>query len=951
MMSPARGSASAEQAQVLPGSLSDRQRRLATLVEIGKALSASLDLASVLRAVHAQVGRVFDARHFCVAIHDADARQWTTALHFVHGRRQPSVTHAIEEGLLGRVIRTRQSLLLPSAEPPGLPVDPGEDLGSEAFSRAWMGVPLIASDRVMGAMSIRGHAPGVRYAPEDLEFFLTIGTQVAIALQNARLYQASSSQVTHLSILLEIAKALSENLELDPLLETVYKEMGRVFDVRNFYIATCEPGAQEWDWALHVEGGVRQPRTRHRLSEGVTGYILRTGRSLLFNATRDCEAFARELGMAGLGELPKSWMGVPLQAGGYCAGVLAVQTYEKENAYGPADLAVFSAIASHVAAAVRNAQMYKEARHWAEEMATLARHAEVARRISERNDYSLRLHSDHRDEVGTLTESLNEMLRQVQARDAQLLSYQEHLERLVSARSEALMHANTQALLAKERAEEASRAKSSFLANMSHELRTPLNAVLLYSELLQDEAAERGLEHLQADLLRIQASGKHLLALIDSILDLSRIEAGRMTIYLEEVDLKAVFAEAAALVRPLADQHGNRLVIEPSPQVLGVATDLRKLGRILGSLLDNAARYTRNGTVTLSTRLDAGFSNVVITVADTGPGLEPEALARLFQDAVGIEAASGRTGGRAGLGLALSRRLAELLGGQLWGESEPGRGSAFHLRLPLAGTPGGARWRSPEASGRPHGTVLILHPDFALRDALSRALTREGCWVAVATRPKEGIQVARALHPDVVVLGVARDGRAGWDALAELALDPRFRGTPFLLVPGWGAPGTARAVRAASLLPREAAPAELLERLPDPQDASGKASILLLESTAGLRAALEAGGHAVAEAPDAERALAALEQGPVTLILDWPGPEPGTGALLSAALSCRAAPETRVILRLEDPPDASQLAGIHRPLLEPLPGDPGTGREDLVSLAKTLADHGLRKVKPGGIDK
>ena len=666
----------------------DRLVRLASLVEIGKALSGSLDLPTLLEMVHGQIGRLFDVSNFHIAIYDDEAGEWEVVLDRQGGVVPPSFgRRSVDEGLTGYIIRYRQGIMLPTAAAVRAFVEREGGIGIGDWPVSLMGVPLVAGDRTVGAMVIQSFNQEVQYGPEDLEFFSTVGTQVAVAIENARLFKASSDRVMDLSVLLEISRAISETIELEALLETVHREVGRIFDTRNFYVATHEKDSDEWEWTYHVEHGKRLPPSRHKLARGVTGHILRTGQSLRFSSELECQAFMEQQSFQGLGSFAKSWMGVPLVAGDSIVGVLNIQSYEREALYSPEDLALFKAIASQVGAAVRNAQLYKEARRRAEEMAALAEHAEVARRISEEKDYSLRLQSDDTHEVGHLTRSLNEMLQQVQDRDVRLLAYQEHLEEMVATRSKELIKANAEALLAKERAEEASRAKSIFLANMSHELRTPLNAILLYSELMLDEAKERGLQEFRADLQNIQVSGKHLLSLIDDILDISKIEAGRMMVCLEDVDLDRLFREVATTVQPVMASNGNRFVLDPCPEVGSIRTDVQKLRQVLYNLLNNAAKFTREGAVTLSVRPGETAEWVAFTVRDTGIGLNAQEIGRLFQEFTQADESTTRRYGGTGLGLAICRRFTELMGGRIWVESEPGTGSAFHVVLPVQGPP------------------------------------------------------------------------------------------------------------------------------------------------------------------------------------------------------------------------------------------------------------------------
>jgi signal transduction histidine kinase len=234
-------------------------------------------------------------------------------------------------------------------------------------------------------------------------------------------------------------------------------------------------------------------------------------------------------------------------------------------------------------------------------------------------------------------------------------------------------------------AEAATRAKSEFLASMSHELRTPLNAIILYSELLQEEAEENPQQVSIPDLQRIGSAGHHLLALINDILDLSKIEAGKMTLALERFDVNAMMADLLHTVRPLVDKNGNTLTVRCADDVGSISADLTKTRQILLNLLSNAAKFTTNGTIAVDVRrrLADGDRSVVFTVTDTGVGMTSEQTAKIFDPFTQADVTTTRKYGGTGLGLAIVSRFCGLMGGEVAVESEPGRGSCFTVRLPI----------------------------------------------------------------------------------------------------------------------------------------------------------------------------------------------------------------------------------------------------------------------------
>jgi signal transduction histidine kinase/DNA-binding response OmpR family regulator len=349
--------------------------------------------------------------------------------------------------------------------------------------------------------------------------------------------------------------------------------------------------------------------------------------------------------------------------------------------------------------------------------------------------------------------------------------------------------ARDQAIAARAEAEAASRAKSSFLANMSHELRTPLNAIIGYSEILAEDAADRGDEQSVGDLQKIQSAGKHLLGLINSVLDLSKIEAGRMDVYLEQVSLTQLVDEVRTMVQPLIEKNSNRLVVVCPPDIGAMRTDLTKIKQSLINLLSNAAKFTEKGEVGLAVSRQAGpegRSHVVFKVSDSGIGMTEEQMGRLFEAFAQADSSTTRNFGGTGLGLAITRRFATLLGGTVSVTSKPGAGSTFIMDLPdhpAAVAPAAPQFKPLAGTADGAGlTVLVVDDDPAVHEVLTPTLSKNGYRVIHARDGAEALATLRKTPPDVVTLDVMMPNVDGWSVLAEMKSDPALAHIPVIML-------------------------------------------------------------------------------------------------------------------------------------------------------------------------
>jgi signal transduction histidine kinase/CheY-like chemotaxis protein len=346
----------------------------------------------------------------------------------------------------------------------------------------------------------------------------------------------------------------------------------------------------------------------------------------------------------------------------------------------------------------------------------------------------------------------------------------------------------TEMMVARDQALEANRAKSAFLANMSHELRTPLNAVIGYSELLQEEFEDTGQDEFIPDLKKIQAAAKHLLALINDILDLSKIEAGKMDVYLEVVDVPKMIQDVVSTVIPMIDKNSNQLDVQVDENIGTMRTDLTKVRQILFNLLSNASKFTKEGTVRLTASRDtiSDVDWITFTVTDSGIGMTAEQMSKLFKDFSQADSSTTRKFGGTGLGLSISRRFCQMMGGDISVDSEAGVGSTFTVRLPAAVPTPESVLKAVEAKlpqqADSGSIVLVIDDEPSVRELMIRFLSKEGFRVEAASSGEEGLRKARQLKPDAITLDVMMPGMDGWAVLASLKADPVLANIPVIML-------------------------------------------------------------------------------------------------------------------------------------------------------------------------
>ena len=348
---------------------------------------------------------------------------------------------------------------------------------------------------------------------------------------------------------------------------------------------------------------------------------------------------------------------------------------------------------------------------------------------------------------------------------------------------------------AREKANAANQTKSQFLANMSHELRTPLNAIIGLTEMLKEDAADDGLDDFEEPLDRVFNAGKHLLTLINDVLDLSKIEAGRVELFNETFELKQILDDVIKTSSPLAQKNDNELLIDYKSDIDFVTADQTRVKQVVLNLISNACKFTEKGKITVGVNKIAqdGGDQIAIDVSDTGIGMSEEQMSKLFNSFVQADSSTTRKYGGTGLGLTISKQLAILMGGDVVVNSEFGKGTTFTATFladfigasdtvkNLNQQTGSLIQNVVSLENNLGKTVLIIDDDPTVSELMKRQLLKENYKVVVAPNGKEGIRLARDLKPDVITLDILMPEMDGWSVLRTLKADPKVSDIPVIM--------------------------------------------------------------------------------------------------------------------------------------------------------------------------
>ncbi len=868
-------------------------------------LSGELDLPTLLQSVLDRAVGLLGVSHGELATFDEVAEELTIVASRNVGRRDTTgVKLKRGEGAMGRVVETREPLIIADYH-----IWTGRSVQyAEAQFHGVMVAPMLVAGHLVGVLAFMDKDPNRRFGETDVRLLKLFGSHAGIAIQNARLFDASQRRAAEQQALLETLTDLSGELELSSVLERVLRRAVTLLDVTGGELATFDEANQVLVIAASRNMGTDAVGSTMAMGEGAMGRVAETREPLIIPRYQEWAARSRNYTQSTV----QTVIAVPLLIGTRLVGAIACVHADPARVFGAEDLRLLGLFASQAAIALENARLFTASRRQRQYFRELVINSPVAvvtadteHNVVECNPAFEKLFGFTESEV--VGHNLDDLITTPETRiDAVAYTKQTLNQRPVKIIGQrrrkdgsfvdvevlgvpvivdgeqlglmALYHDISELLLARREAEAANSAKSQFLASMSHELRTPLNAIIGYSEMVEEELRDRGGDPLLADIVKVEAAGRHLLALINDVLDLSKIEAGKMELFAEAFEVAMVVRDVSTTVLPLVEKNANVLTVEVADDAGSMHTDLTRVRQVLLNLLSNACKFTDHGQIVLRVRREAGW--MVFDVKDNGIGMTPEQMARLFEAFTQAEASTSRRFGGTGLGLTISRHFCRMMGGEISVTSGSGTGSTFTMRLPavLSRAPIASAPAAAETVASDAPCILVVDDDATARALLRRHLAKAGYRVEEAADGREGIERARTLKPSLITLDVMMPGMDGWAALAALRSDPATADIPVIMATILDEQHMGIALGAADYLTKPIDKSRLLAAVERLAGKTPGAGILVVDDDEGtrrnLRKALEKGGWRVTEAANGRIGLEQLRaERPALVLLDLLMPE------------------------------------------------------------------------------
>ena len=795
-----------------------RNTELALINSVQAAIAGELDPQAIYDHVGDRLQQVFDAQVVSISVYEESSALLTFPYVIERGERLEQQPIELI-GFRRHVIETREPLMIDEMTPEeaeryGNPwVLSGEPIKSALF------VPLVAGGRVTGVVSLQNVDRTGAFGPDDQRLLTTLAGSLTVALDNARLLNQTRQRVAELATVNGVGQALSSQLDLDALIELVGERVRETFDADIAYVALHDLGADRIDFAYYYEGGLRRDEPAIEYGEGLTSRILDSREPLLLNRSRQFESHEASR----VGTPVRSFLGVPILHRDEAIGVISVQSIDEAGRFADTDSRLLATIAANVGVAIQNARLFAEVerqRQYLESLVEISPAAVVVmdpdERVTDWNPAAAELFGyaaqealgrpiddllfdgAHRDEGReTIKEAISVghagRITQRVRKDGTPVDVELMLVPLMAEDAHVgflgIYHDVSELQRARQEAEAATQAKSAFLATMSHEIRTPMNAVIGMTDLLL-ETELTGEQREFAEVVR--SSGDVLLHVIDDILDYSKIEAGKLNLEREPFGVRECVEGALEIVAPRAWEKGIELgclIDEDTPA--GILGDRARLRQVLLNLLSNAVKFTEAGEVFVLVRAQpsrSGAQRLELSVRDTGIGIAPDRMNRLFESFSQVDTSTTRRFGGTGLGLAISKRLVELMGGSISVHSEQGVGSTFEIVLGVEAaavtSPIAVHDGLPRLSGK---RILIVDDNRTNREIVTRHARAWKMEPVAAELPSEALALIDAGQRfDVAVLDMVMPEMDGLALAAEIRTRRGEQELPLLLLSSLG---------------------------------------------------------------------------------------------------------------------------------------------------------------------
>jgi len=715
--------------------ISAQKDSIEMLSEIGREITASLDLDTILFKLYERVNQFVDASIFGVGLYRPEKHLIEYSLAIENGKRYKPFTRSTDDKNQFAVwcidnrkpirindVEAESSNYISHYEHRGWTLDDGT-IAQPPKSMIYL--PLVAADRVLGVLSIQSFKRNA-YTEQHLSLLENLAAYTTIALDNANAYlkinqqeQEVSERAAELVTINRISQALVAQLDKDRLIQFVGEQVRELFRAPIAYVSLLDRATMMIEFP-YAHGESAQPRP---YGVGLTSQIIRSGEPLLIN--QDMNTTRAKLGVEQVGRSSASFLGVPIPSGGQVIGVISVQSVDQEGRFTEADQRLLTTIATAVGVAFYNAQLFEEAR------------------------------------------------------------------------------------LARAAAEQADAAKSSFLSTVSHELRTPLTSVLGFAKIIRRRLEDRLFPLIPEDDRKIAqaktqvlenlgvvvSEGERLTKLIDDVLDLAKIEAGKFTWNMSKVSIADVIERAIAATSSLLEAKKLQLIRDIEPGLAEITGDQDRLIQVVINLISNAVKFTDAGSITLAAH--AKPNDLVVSVKDSGIGIAPADQPKVFEKfkQVGDTLTDKPKG--TGLGLPICKEIVEYHGGRIWVESQPGHGSTFSFTLPVAESaqlellPARPRvdiealvrqLRDRVGNQSQNKSVLVVDDDPNIRSLLQQELTEQGYTVRLAEDGRKALTLIREEIPGLVILDVMMPEMNGFDVAAVLKNDPATMHIPIIIL-------------------------------------------------------------------------------------------------------------------------------------------------------------------------